>query len=63
MLVSAHLAALMPTPANARQISEGLAQTMNLHKLLLQKLTGHMEIIHTFPHFLSYEGEMVSSFL
>ncbi|XP_065084047.1 uncharacterized protein LOC135706360 [Ochlerotatus camptorhynchus] len=55
---AAHLAALIPTAANARQIAEGMAQTNDLLKLLLQK-NNIQDIIETFPHLLSYEGEMI----
>ncbi|XP_058448993.1 uncharacterized protein LOC131428952, partial [Malaya genurostris] len=56
--LAAFLSGLLPTPANARQISEGMIQTTDLHKLLLQKSKSN-EIVSTFPHLLSYEGEMV----
>ncbi|XP_058811380.1 uncharacterized protein LOC131692502 isoform X2 [Topomyia yanbarensis] len=56
--LAAHLAALIPTATNARQVAEGMAQVHSLHKALLQENNFHI-IVKTFPHLLAYEGEMI----
>lgn len=59
--IAARIAALMPSAANARQISEGMALSFDLHKFLLQE-KGDSKctmIVEKFPHLLAYEGDMI----
>ncbi|XP_021708026.1 uncharacterized protein LOC110678841 [Aedes aegypti] len=58
---AAHISALNPTPGNAKIIADGMAQAHDLHESLLQKKDENRlhSIIDTFPHFLSFEGEMI----
>lgn len=63
--IAAHISALSPTPTNAKAIADGMAQVHDLHESMLQKKAESKfhNIIKTLPHFLSYEGEMVSIIL
>ncbi|XP_065082626.1 uncharacterized protein LOC135705004 [Ochlerotatus camptorhynchus] len=59
--IAAHISALSPTPANIKQIADGMLQAHELHESMLQKNTPtrYQDIIDTFPHFLSYYGERI----
>lgn len=59
--IAAHVSALSAIPANAKQIAEGMSLAHNLLEVLLQDKTSNafQNIIDRFPHFLSFEGEMI----
>lgn len=58
---AAHISALCPTPGNAKLIAEAMAQVHDLFESILQKKSENrfQDILNTFPHFVSYEGELI----
>nr|XP_029735388.1 uncharacterized protein LOC109423289 isoform X1 [Aedes albopictus] len=55
------IAAISPTPQNARNICESMAQCFPLHEWLLKsnKENKPQEILRTFPHLLAYYGLLI----
>nr|XP_029721215.1 uncharacterized protein LOC109621257 [Aedes albopictus]XP_029729694.1 uncharacterized protein LOC109431111 [Aedes albopictus] len=55
------IAAVNPTPQNARSISEGMKQCFQLHEWILKtnKDDKLQQILRTFPHLLNYRGLLI----
>lgn len=59
--LASYVATLTPSLQNVREISEKMSQCTILHQWLLRETDVTNSLIKTFPHFLAYNGLMVSS--